>query len=163
MTAQSPSIVVRVARREDAEAVLALWERLYREHRRGAPEMIGDLVPVTATVDHLLNAFRGGDRALLVAAEGDSILGVIQATITQATEHPLLQARHYAVINDLFVHPEARHRGVGEALLTAAEAWAEEKGVHEFEAEIYEFNQEAAAFYHELGYEVVSRMVFKRA
>lgn len=162
MTAEASNLIVRPAGSEDVQAVLELWGALYREHRASAPEVIGELAGPGATVDLMLDLFRGGDRVLLVAERDGRVLGVVQATIVSAPEHPLLKPRTYAIINDVDVVPESRNEGVGEALVEAAEEWAKERDVHEFEAEIYTFNEGAASFYHELGYEVVSRIMFKR-
>jgi GNAT superfamily N-acetyltransferase len=57
----------------------------------------------------------------------------------------------FASIEDLYVRPDARRRGVGRALLEAVEKRCSSRGVSYVEAQIED--EEAGAFYSALGYE----------
>jgi RimJ/RimL family protein N-acetyltransferase len=46
-----------------------------------------------------------------------------------------------------------RRRGVGRALMQAAEEWAREVGVHKLELHVFPYNDAAIALYEEMGYE----------
>jgi ribosomal protein S18 acetylase RimI-like enzyme len=50
-----------------------------------------------------------------------------------------------------------RRRGIGEALMEHAHAWAVDQGIHEVELGVAEFNAAAIALYEKLGYTTVSR------
>ncbi|WPZ12461.1 GNAT family N-acetyltransferase [Nitratireductor rhodophyticola] len=54
-------------------------------------------------------------------------------------------------VQDLYVSPEARGRGVGEALLTATAAWSRERGGVYLRLSVYADNHNAKAFYARLG------------
>ncbi len=60
----------------------------------------------------------------------------------------------FASIEDLYVRPEARRRGVGRALLEAAGRLCASRGVSYVEAQVED--EVAAAFYSALGYEPVT-------
>lgn len=64
-----------------------------------------------------------GDRALLVAELDDRIIGTVQLILALPENQP-----HRADLAKMLVHPDARRRGVGEALLQAAEETAREAG-----------------------------------
>lgn len=64
-----------------------------------------------------------GARALLVAQDGQGICGTVQLLLAQPPNQP-----HRADLQKLLVHRRARRRGVGAALLQAAEATARECG-----------------------------------
>ena len=57
----------------------------------------------------------------------------------------------FASIEDLYVRPELRRRGVGRALLEAVKERCDSRGVSYVEAKVED--EEAASFYSALGYE----------
>ena len=64
-----------------------------------------------------------GERALLVADESHGICGTVQLLLDQPENQP-----HRADLAKMLVHRRARQRGLGAALLAAAEATARECG-----------------------------------
>jgi GNAT superfamily N-acetyltransferase len=60
-----------------------------------------------------------GDRALLVAEDGAGIVGTVQLVLAQPENQP-----HRADLSKMLVHRRARRRGLGAALLEAAEQTA---------------------------------------
>ena len=58
-------------------------------------------------------------------------------------------------LEDLFVVPEARRRGVGEALLRRVAALAQGRGCARFEWSVLDWNTEAIEFYERLGVSVL--------
>jgi GNAT superfamily N-acetyltransferase len=66
---------------------------------------------------------RLGQRALLVAEDEQGIAGTVQLVLDQPDNQP-----HRADLSKMLVHPRARRRGVGAALMRAAEAVARESG-----------------------------------
>jgi ribosomal protein S18 acetylase RimI-like enzyme len=64
-----------------------------------------------------------GERALLVAEDERGICGTVQLVLAQPENQP-----HRADLSKLLVHRRARRRGVGEALMLAAEAAARDCG-----------------------------------
>jgi len=66
---------------------------------------------------------RRGDRALLVAHDAQGICGTVQLVLAQPPNQP-----HRADLAKMLVHRRARRRGIGEALMRAAEALARDCG-----------------------------------
>lgn len=62
-----------------------------------------------------------GERALLVAEDGGGVIGTVQLILQQPENQP-----HRADLSKMLVHRRARRRGVGAALLRAAEVAARE-------------------------------------
>jgi branched-chain amino acid aminotransferase len=85
--------------------------------------------------------------AMLVADAAGSIVGVLGASWTRAIHVP----GRYAVIQDLWVHPEWRSRGVGAELVEALVRLARERGVGRLEVglprESFEAIEATEAFY----------------
>ena len=65
----------------------------------------------------------GGERILLVAEDADGIVGTVQVVIDLPENQP-----HRGDVSKMLVHRRARCKGVGAALLSAAEAAALEAG-----------------------------------
>ncbi|HYC05760.1 MAG TPA: GNAT family N-acetyltransferase [Azospirillaceae bacterium] len=64
----------------------------------------------------VVDGVRAGERLLLVAEDGDGILGTVQLVLCQPENQP-----HRADVSKMLVHRRARRRGVGEALMRAVE------------------------------------------
>ena len=64
-----------------------------------------------------------GERALLVAEDDTGIVGTVQLVLAQPENQP-----HRADLSKMLVHRRARRRGLGAALLEAAEQTARECG-----------------------------------
>jgi len=71
----------------------------------------------------VLRGAAAGERALLVAENDEGICGTVQLVLAQPENQP-----HRAEVAKMLVHRRARKRGVGEALMRAAEAVARECG-----------------------------------
>ncbi len=64
-----------------------------------------------------------GDRALLVAEDGEGIVGTVQVLLAQPENQP-----HRGEVAKMLVHRRARRRGIGALLMKAAERVARERG-----------------------------------
>lgn len=72
---------------------------------------------------HVGEGAAAGERVLLVAEDGGRIVGTVQVVLDQPENQP-----HRGDVSKMLVHRSARKRGVGEALMRAAEAAAREAG-----------------------------------
>jgi GNAT superfamily N-acetyltransferase len=116
---------------------LALLEEALRD---------GDPVPEDFA-DRLRKAVEAGGVEVLAARTEDQILGVALLAYRLNVSAGGL----FASVEDLYVRPEARRRGVGRALLQAADERFQERGISYVEAQVEE--KEAEVFYAALGYE----------
>jgi ribosomal protein S18 acetylase RimI-like enzyme len=97
--------------------------------------------------DKLRRSVRTGDIDVLAARSEGRILGV--AVLAYRPNIPA--GALFASIEDLYVLPEARRRGVGHALLTAANERCAARKISYVEVQVED--EEAASFYASLGYE----------
>ncbi len=108
--------------------------------RRGEP-VPGDFI------GKLQDSVEAGDVEVLAARLNGEMTGVL----VLAFRPNISLGGLFASIEDLYVRPEARCRGVGTALLKAADERCRARGVYYLEAEIEEGG--AGAFYAAFGYE----------
>ena len=101
---------------------------------------------------------RYADAAVLVAELDGAIVGRLSLA---RDPHPA--SEHVADLG-LMVAKDHRRRGVGSALMEAAEEWARSAGVRKLELHVFPHNEPAIALYDRLGYrrEGVRRRHYRR-
>lgn len=114
--------------------------------------------PLTEHADEIAAFFRGGLpdlAAALVASVADETL----VGFAELSERPFAEgcaSRPVAYLEGWYVAPENRGRGVGRALMAAAEAWARERGHRELASDTNLGNHTSAAAHQALGFEQVA-------
>jgi GNAT superfamily N-acetyltransferase len=138
----SAAVTVRPAAIPDVPALLALVRRYWDfEGIEGFTALRVELI-----LQRLLADARLG--SIWVAEAQGRLTGYLIAVCVLSVEHQGLMAE----IDEFFVLPEARSRGVGAALLAAAEAALTEKGCMRLQLQLGVGNSAARAFYERRGY-----------
>lgn len=138
---------VRSAGAGDVAAVAVAVEQLLEELGGRRPER----PRLEAEVGELIADDAVGE--LLVAEEDGQLVGVLGASWQRAIHVP----GRYATIQDLWVHPDWRSRGIGAELVAALAAAAREQGVARIEVglprEDFPRLEQTEAFYRGAGFE----------
>ena len=133
--------VVREAVIGDAELILQLIREL-AEYERLAEEVVGTVDDIRRTL------FGDRSAAEVVIAECDGrTAGFALFFPTYST----FLARPGIWLEDLFVRPEFRGRGIGRALLSHLANLAEDRGCGRLEWAVLDWNEPAIEFYRRLG------------
>jgi GNAT superfamily N-acetyltransferase len=135
-------VTVRAAAPRDIPQLLSLVRRYWEF------EGIADFQALR--VEMLLQRLLGDPRlgGAWVAQESGRLLGYLLAASVLSLEHGGLMAE----IDELFVLPEARSRGIGAQLLAAAEAALIARGHVRLQLQLGVGNAAARAFYQRRGY-----------
>ncbi len=137
---------VRVAELADAQALVELASAV-----GGEPEgwLLSDRAWRSASEERrYLRALRKNPNgAVLVAAVGGEVVGRVSIT---RDPHP---ASPHVADFGLMVASTHRMRGIGTALLAAAEEWARGAAVTKLELHVFPHNEGAIALYEKAGYE----------
>jgi ribosomal protein S18 acetylase RimI-like enzyme len=141
-----PGIRVRPPTAADTTAVLALAPRLAEGVAPWRDEAAAIAAGRRWLADSLAAAARG-DGAVLVAVDGDAVLGVLSIRMNQ---HFTGELDGY--IGELAVAEHAARRGIGRALIDAADRWARDHGLENLTLHTGAFNGTARAFYVALGF-----------
>jgi ribosomal protein S18 acetylase RimI-like enzyme len=102
----------------------------------------------------LKNRFPG---ALLVAREKSAVVGVVLAVYT-----PSAELGRVLVVNDFFVDPGWRRKGVGRALATRLLQEAKAMHVDRIDLEVLPRNPEAVAFWKAIGFTTAGRITYSK-
>jgi ribosomal protein S18 acetylase RimI-like enzyme len=95
------------------------------------------------------------------AAAQAPLRGAVLVRIYDTPADPSMVPRRRAHVEALVVDRQHRRRGIGTALMSAAAAWARERGAEELVLTVWAGNTAAEAFYARLGYGVVSSALAK--
>ncbi len=80
-----------------------------------------------------------------------------------ADQAALVEPSSAGVIDDIYVVPECRHRGIATDLLRRGVAWLEDRHVSEIEAAIWAGNEASLAFFDKAGFEKARVLVRRKA
>jgi GNAT superfamily N-acetyltransferase len=133
--------VIRLARPADAPAFIALVRALADFEKLPGP----DEVAAARLVEH---GFGPAPRFELLVAE---LAGDIVAYALFFSTYSTFRAKPTLFLEDLFVHPRARRRGLATALLARLRALAVERGCGRFEWMVLDWNKDAIALYDGVG------------
>ena len=113
----------------DDAAIVALWK------------LCGLTRPWNDPAQDLALACKAADSVVLVARDNARICGSVMTGFDG----------HRGWVYYLAVHPDDRHRGLGRALMTAAETWLVDRGAPKIQLMVREDNAGALGFYEALG------------
>src|SRR2546426_12549888 len=135
-------ITVRLATRSDAAAWLELRHALWPD---------GSKAEHREAIDRFLAGEAPEPLAVLLAEDGAGCpVGVAELSIRPYAEG--CQGDRVAYLEGWFVVPEARGRGVGRALIAAAEEWGRSRGCREFASDSQANNEIGGAAHRALGF-----------
>ena len=132
---------IRSARAADVPALVSLMQAFYAESDFPLPSE-----PAARAFEALLAD--DGFGAIWLAEEGGEAVGHVVLTVCYSMEYGGLRG----FIDDLFVLPTARGRGVAADLLAAARAGASARGVRALHVEVGPANDSALRLYARAGY-----------
>jgi ribosomal protein S18 acetylase RimI-like enzyme len=153
---------VREAMPSDYDGLCEVFAEVDALHRDGAPSVFRKPDGPVRSWGHILKILTDENAALFVAQSGDRIVGLVVILLREASDIPILVPRRYAHVESLAVREGYRHLGIGRALMERAHEWAQDSGVTEVQLSVWEFNQEAIAFYERLGYRAFMRRMWRR-
>ncbi|MDY6392497.1 MAG: GNAT family N-acetyltransferase [Bacilli bacterium] len=140
-------VAIREIEKKDYPAVAFIWR---------------EVLDVPTTDDDLKKTYekmRGDGRySTLIAEVGGEVVGLVTAVFSYAVGHP----NGYVKINGLGVRQEYRRKGIGKALLEAAERVAIDSGAPYIALASGFAREEAHAFYEHNGYQKTSYWFRKR-
>lgn len=150
------NLVVRRARLDDLQAIVELRLALLREYRDHP--LYANLRPdaPTRAYDLFRSQLTSPAEAMFVAEENHAVIGVLRCVESGAS--PLLLPDRYCYVSSAYVRPSERRRGVLRALIAAAEAWCEERGLTEMRLHSSASSPVAIEAWDALGFEVVEHV-----
>ncbi len=95
----------------------------------------------------------------LGAFDGNRLVGFVGATLWN--ESGMRKDLKTVCLDNIYILPEYRRRGIAAKLFAEAEAWAKERGAIRLELHTWDFNKDAIAMYEAMGM-TPQRYVFEK-
>jgi aminoglycoside 6'-N-acetyltransferase I len=134
---------------DDADALLELWYALFPDAQSRSEEML-----------ELRRWFERSDAATFVAfADADPSRLIGYADVGERPYVDGCRSSPVAYLEAWFVAPARRNRGIGEALIRAAESWARQRGHTELASDTTLDNTHSQHLHKKFGFEETDRIV----
>jgi ribosomal protein S18 acetylase RimI-like enzyme len=154
-------VSIRRAIPEDYEGLCEIFADVDALHRESLPHVFRESDGPPRTREFVSAILADQNAALFVAEHEGQIIGVVHVSIQASPDIPIVVPRRYAVIVDLVVAKRSRRFGIGRSLVERAQQWAVDRQATGIELTVWEFNEEAIAFYERLGYTTARRRMWK--
>src|SRR5829696_9978625 len=150
----SEDFTIRPGRREDAAEAARLWMQSAKEHK--AHDRVYETSPdAEKTMRRFLAEVANSSYSFLfVAVTGERTVGFISGELRQGS--PTFLPKTWASVDDVFVEPDYRNRGMGRALLQSVSDWAQERGADGISLQVAAANARGRKFYEDLGFREIS-------
>ena len=109
----------------------------------------------------LLETFLTESGRVALVSGGTEPCGIALAYERNVTGLPIVRQVRAAEIDALVVQRDHRRQGHGRALVEGVVAWAQTRGAARIELGVYEFNDDARAFWQSMGFDTLSRRLHK--
>ena len=138
----SIDIALSIAPLEDADvaAVIALWQRC------------GLTRPWNDPAADIALARQGSNAAVLLGRDGDAVVASVLVG----------HDGHRGWVHYVAVDPQHRKKGLGRAIMTAAEEWLRARGILKLQLMVRPDNIQVQAFYETLDYDEQERIVYAK-
>lgn len=139
---QAPLVEARLVQASDLSAVSRVWNSAVSElsEQRGGPQLLSDAGAAADGARQSVELYLGDDRRLAgVGTLGAAVVGLVLASQRSAAEP--------AKLDVIYVEPDARKLGVGEAMISLALGWASAHGCSGVDAPALPGNRAAKAFF----------------
>jgi len=148
------TVSIRVARTDDVPALVQL--RMANAERHAGLDPVGHRIPEADPVRRYFEELLSGpatDIVVLVAEAAGTVAGMAELVVRTEPppDHQILVPRLLAEVHTVVLE-RFRGRGIGTALVRAAEQHAAQRGVSSLIAPILALNTEAIGFYSRAGF-----------
>ncbi|HUV04111.1 MAG TPA: GNAT family N-acetyltransferase [Armatimonadota bacterium] len=153
---------IREAVEQDFDALCKIFAEGVLLHHTALPDVFRKPDGAVIDKERVCDLIASEDAALLAAERDGEPIGFVCVLAQDAGDISIMLVRRFAFVENLAVTERFRRSGVGRALMEAAHRWALSRGLARIELNVWEFNQDAIAFYEKLGYETASRKMWKK-
>ncbi len=141
---------IRKLTESDYEQVLEQYTALDALHAEARPDYFvlrekEETYPREAYLQNLANS----EVLQLGAFDGERLAGVVRATLWN--ESGMVKGLKTVCLDDIYILPAYRRRGIAAKLFAEVESWAREQGAVRLDVYTWEFNKGAIAMYKAMG------------
>jgi ribosomal protein S18 acetylase RimI-like enzyme len=147
---------VRRARENELERVNELRMQVNALHVAGKPEVFKPGFPEELR-NYIYAIHKDPEQFIAVAEKDGTICGFAVLHHINKPENPFMKERDFLDIDEFCVDEAFRRQGIASEMIAFIREFAKEKGFHRIELNMWEFNQDALAFYEAAGFQTFRR------
>ena len=147
---------VRRARENELERVNELRMQVNALHVAGKPEVFKPGFPEELR-NYIYAIHKDPEKFIAVAEKDGTICGFAVLHHINKPENPFMKERDFLDIDEFCVDEAFRRQGIASEMIAFIREFAKEKGFHRIELNMWEFNQDALAFYEAAGFQTFRR------
>ena len=147
---------VRLARENELERVNELRKQVNDIHVAGKPDVFKPGFDEVLQ-NHIYTIWNDPEQSIAVAEKDGVICGFAVLHHINRPESPFMKERDFLDIDEFCVDEAFRRQGIASEMIAFIRVFAKEKGFHRIELNMWEFNQDALAFYEAAGFRTFRR------
>lgn len=147
---------VRFAKEAELDRINVLRKQVNDLHVLGKPEIFKAGFSEDLQ-NHIHTIWSDPEQEIVVAEQDEQLLGFAVLHRINKPENPFMKERDYLDIDEFCVDEAHRRQGVATALIAFVRAYAKDRGFSRIELNMWEFNQDALAFYESVGFTTYRR------
>jgi ribosomal protein S18 acetylase RimI-like enzyme len=149
-------MIVRFAKESELDRVNELRKQVNDIHVEGKPEVFKP--GFGEELRDFVNVIWNDPEQQIVVAEDDGVIcGFAVLHHINKPENPFMKERDFIDIDEFCVDKDHRRKGAASAMVSFIKEFAKEKGFSRIELNMWEFNQDALAFYETAGFNTFRR------
>ena len=149
---------IRFAKEEELERVNVLRRQVNDLHAQGAPEIFKAGFPDELR-DYIYAVYLDPSKKIVVCDDAGAIRGYAVLSRIVKTETPFMREQDFLDIDEFGVDASCRRQGIGTRMIGFIREFAKSAGIDRVELNMWEFNQDALAFYESVGFVTYRRFM----
>ncbi len=142
-------MTVRFATADDFESVSRLSTQLAHSHIKGRPDILK--AASKPNKREFKKSIKKNQFYYTVIENGGEIIGLCKWQLSVVRENKTFSDRTFAMIWEIIIAENYRHKGLGKLLFNKVAELAKDKGATSVELYVWEFNENAQKFYQSIG------------
>jgi GNAT superfamily N-acetyltransferase len=155
-------VTIRRAGPDDYEAICEMADLMDQPQREALPDRFRKPSGPVRLRDRTEKLMHDPNTFLAVAELDGRVVGVTNCGLLRMDDFPQKHPLTSLLVRGLVVRPELRRQRIATVLVGKAIEWAQANGATEVQANVYDFNQPAAAFFTSLGLAPLSHRLSRR-
>ena len=149
-------MVIRFAKEDELERINVLRKQVNDLHVEGKPDVFKPGFNEELQ-NYVYYIFKDPEQKIVVADKDGEICGFAILHHIYKPENPFMKVRDFLDIDEFCVDEKHRREGIATAMIEFIKSFAKEQGYHRLELNMWEFNQDALAFYEAAGFTTFRR------
>ena len=149
-------MVIRFAKEDELERINVLRKQVNDLHVEGRPDVFKPGFNEELQ-NYVYYIFKDPEQKIVVADKDGEICGFAILHHIYKPENPFMKVRDFLDIDEFCVDEKHRREAIATAMVEFIKNFAIEQGYHRLELNMWEFNQDALAFYEAAGFETFRR------